>query len=188
MERELIFDKLTVKYGEKTVFDNFSLTVPLKGVTAVAGESGCGKTTLMRAAAGLLKPQGGAVKGVPPEKTAFLFQENRLFPWRTAIQHITDVLPRERRGEAEGYLALCELEGEADRYPAALSGGMARRLALARALALGGELYILDEPFTGVDPARRVRIMEKIRAIGTPVLLVSHEQELISAADSVIWL
>lgn len=69
-------------------------------------------------------------------------------------QHIADVLPRARRGETGRWLALVELEGEEHARPSALSGGMGRRLALARALACGGGLYLLDEPFTGVDAAR----------------------------------
>ncbi len=103
-------------------------------------------------------------------------------------QHITDVLPRERRGEASRWLALAELEGEESAYPAALSGGMGRRLALARCLALGGRLYLLDEPFSGVDPERAERIMGRIRTLNTPVLLVSHEEAVLSLADRVVEL
>lgn len=185
---EIVITDLTVKFGEKTVFEDFGVKIPADGLTVIAGESGCGKTTLLRVIAGLLKPQSGAVSGVDPHNTAFLFQENRLFPWRTCLQHITDVLPKEKRDTAQDFLHLCELEGEEGTYPGALSGGMARRLSLARALALGGELYILDEPFAGVDPARRERILQNIRGLNTPILLVSHEQEVVSAADRVVWL
>lgn len=185
---EIKITGLTVKFGEKTVFDNFGLTIPLKGITVIEGESGCGKTTLLRVIAGLLKPQKGVISGVNPKKTAILFQENRLLPWRTCLQHITDVLPKEKKSEAARFLRLCELEGEEKNYPSALSGGMQRRLSLARALALGGELFILDEPFAGVDPSRRQRILENIRDFNTPVLLVSHEQEVVEAADFVVKL
>lgn len=98
-------------------------------------------------------------------------------------QHIADVLPRARRGEAGRWLALVELEEEARSYPGALSGGMGRRLALARALACGGGLYLLDEPFTGVDAARAARILERVRALGVPVLLSSHEAEIVALCD-----
>ncbi len=70
--------------------------------------------------------------------------------------------------------------------PSALSGGMGRRLALARALACGGGLYLLDEPFTGVDAARAARILERVRALGVPVLLSSHEAEIVALCDRVI--
>ncbi len=93
---------------------------------------------------------------------------------------------RARRGEAGRWLALVELEEEARSYPGALSGGMGRRLALARALACGGGLYLLDEPFTGVDAARAARILERVRALGVPVLLSSHEAEIVALCDRVI--
>ncbi len=177
---------LTLSYGEKRVLEDFSLTLPLEGVTVLSGPSGCGKTTLMRCIAGLERPQGGTVAGLSPRETAFLFQEDRLFPWRTAEQHILDVLPKARRGEADRWLALAGLEAEKAAYPAALSGGMKRRLALARALALGGKLYLLDEPFTGVDGDRIRSLMAALKDLGTPVLLSSHEALVRSLADRVV--
>ena len=177
-------EHITVCYGEKRVLDDFSLVLPETGITALSGPSGCGKTTLLRVLAGLQRRAAGGVT-VPPRPT-LLFQENRLLPWRTAGQHITDVLPRARWGEAADWLALAELEGEERAYPASLSGGMGRRLALARCLALGGRLYLLDEPFTGVDPERAARIMGRIRALNTPVLLVSHEAPVLALADRIL--
>ena len=179
---------LTLSYGEKRVLEDFSLTLPLEGVTVLSGPSGCGKTTLMRCIAGLERPQSGTISGIVPSETAFLFQEDRLFPWRTAEQHILDVLPKARRGEADRWLALAGLEAEKAAYPAALSGGMKRRLALARALALGGKLYLLDEPFTGVDGERIRALMAALRELGTPVLLSSHEALVRSLADRVVYL
>ncbi len=179
-------EHLSLSFGSREVLRDFSLAVPDRGVTALRGPSGCGKTTLLRCLAGLERPQGGRISGITPRETAFLFQENRLLPWRTAAQHITDVLPRARWGEAADWLALAELEGEERAYPASLSGGMGRRLALARCLALGGRLYLLDEPFTGVDPERAARIMGRIRALNTPVLLVSHEAPVLALADRIL--
>ena len=179
-------EHLFLNYGEKEVLRDFSLEVPGEGITALKGPSGCGKTTFLRVLAGLERPRSGGISGVRPEETAFLFQENRLLPWRTAEQQLTDVLPRERRGEASRWLELVELAGEENTYPAALSGGMARRLALARCLALGGKLYLLDEPFAGVDPERAKRILERMRSLGTPVLLVSHEPFVLELADWVM--
>ena len=179
-------EHLSLSFGSREVLRDFSLAVPDRGITALRGPSGCGKTTLLRCLAGLERPQGGRISGIAPRETAFLFQENRLLPWRTAGQHITDVLPRARWGEAGDWLALAELEGEERAYPASLSGGMGRRLALARCLALGGRLYLLDEPFTGVDPERAARIMGRIRALNTPVLLVSHEAPVLALADRIL--
>ena len=172
---------ITVCFGEKAVLNRFSLELPAEGITALSGPSGCGKTTLLRVLAGLQPVEGGTV--VVPERPTLLFQENRLLPWRTVEQHILDVLPRERRGELPRYLALAELEGEEKAYPSSLSGGMARRLALARCAALGGDLLLLDEPFSGVDGERALRILRRLRQTGTPVLLVSHEPAVLAACD-----
>lgn len=179
---------LNVSFGDKMVLDRFELELPDTGIIVLSGPSGCGKTTLLRVLAGLLPPTDGCIEGVVPSDAVILFQENRLLPWRTAREQITDLLPRSRRKEAEAWLALVELEEEADTYPDQLSGGMQRRLALARALALGGPgtWYLLDEPFAGVDRERAVRILHRIRCLNVPVLLISHEDYVLSCADSVI--
>lgn len=179
---------ITVRYGKKLVLDRFSLEISGQGLTALSGPSGCGKTTLLRAAAGLVRPSVGRVSGADPARTAFLFQEDRLLPWRTVVQHITDVLPRSRRGEAGRWLAFAELDGEENAYPAALSGGMARRLALARCAALGGDLFLLDEPFAGVDPERTARILGRLRGLDVPVVLATHQPQVLAACDRIISL
>lgn len=176
---------LFLSYGDKAVLQDFSLDIPKEGVIGFTGPSGCGKTTLLRVLAGLERPSAGAVLGLMPEQTAFLFQENRLLSWRTAEQHITDVLPRDRRGEADRWLALAELEGENKTLPDALSGGMARRLAVARCAALGGSVLLLDEPFAGVDPERAVRMLERLKELGMTIVLVSHEEPVLALCDKV---
>ena len=178
--------EITVCFEEKVVLDHFSLELPEKGITALSGPSGCGKTTLLRVLAGLQPVQQGTV--TVPQPPVMLFQENRLLPWRTVERHITDVLPKSRRGEVSRWLALAELEGEEKQFPPALSGGMGRRLALARALACGGKLFLLDEPFTGVDAPRAARMVERIRQLGVPVILSSHEAEVVALCDRVISL
>lgn len=170
------------------MLDGFSLEFPEKGLTALSGPSGCGKTTLLRVLGGLEHPERGKVDGLDPARAAFLFQEDRLLPWRTVGQHITDVLPRSRRDELPRWLAFAELEGEEHAYPAALSGGMARRLALARCAALGGDALLLDEPFAGVDPARAARMLARLRGLGVPVVLASHQAPVLAACDRVIAL
>ena len=181
-------ENITLRYGGKLVLDRFSLELPGRGFTALSGPSGCGKTTLLRVLAGLAAPECGTVSGIDPARTAFLFQEDRLLPWRTVRQHIADVLPRARRGEVGKWLAFAEMEGEGDACPAGLSGGMARRLALARCAALGGELLLLDEPFAGVDPARTARMLERLRALDVPVVLASHQPQVLSACEWMIAL
>ena len=178
--------ELTVSFGEKRVLDSFSLTLPGEGITALAGPSGCGKTTLLRALAGFERAEEGGF--TLPGEAVLLFQEDRLFPWRRTGEQIADGLPRGRRQEVGKFLSRVELEGEEDRPIQVLSGGMRRRLALARALACEGGVYLLDEPFTGVDKERAGRILERIRALGKPVLLSSHEEGVLALADRVVHL
>ena len=170
------------------VLKDISLQVADGEIVSILGPSGCGKTTLLRCLAGLERPRSGRIQAPPPRETSLLFQEDRLFPWRTVEQHLMDVLPQSRWAEVPRWLALAELTGEEGSFPASLSGGMRRRLALVRALALGGQLYLLDEPFTGVDPARVRRLMDALRALDAPVLLSSHETLACSLADQVICL
>ena len=180
--------EICVGFGDKQVLDHFSLSLPLEGITALQGPSGCGKTTLLRVLSGLERPRSGRVLGLSPQETAVLFQENRLLPWRTVRQQITDVLPRSRHAEAQRWLEVVELTGEEDAHPSTLSGGMARRLALGRCLALGGRLYLLDEPFAGVDPKRAARIMGRLKELALPILLVSHEPAILALADRILLL
>ena len=158
---------ITARYGEKLVLDRFCLEIPAQGLTALSGPSGCGKTTLLRVAMGLVRPSEGSVSGVDPARTAFLFQEDRLLPWRTVVQHITDVVPRFRRRER---------------------AGMARRLAMARCAALGGDLFLMDEPFAGVDPERTARILDRLRELDVPVVLATHQPQVLAACDRVVSL
>lgn len=181
-------EHISFSYGDRPVLRDLSLDLPDHGIVGLAGPSGCGKTTLLRLLAGLERPQAGSILGLVPEETAILFQENRLLPWRRAEQQITDVLPPSRRGEAARWLRLVELEGEEHTRPAALSGGMGRRLALARCLALDARYLLLDEPFAGVDPARAVRILDRLRALDRPILMAGHEEGLLAQTDRVLRL
>lgn len=165
---------LTVAFGDKVVFDRRDFTFPDQGLTLLTGPSGVGKTTLLRA---LLKryPDSG-----------FLFQEDRLFPRRTALQHLLDVMDKPDKERAAELLALVELTREERAYPAQLSGGMARRLALARCLALARPRFLLDEPFAGVDEPLQKRVLERIKALGRPVVLSTHNHGLLEYADAVV--
>lgn len=179
-------ENLTVRYGNKTVLDNIMLTIPEEGLTFLSGPSGIGKTTLLRVLSGLTVPQEGKVERSGP--AVMLFQEDRLFPGLTALEQVETVLPKSRRGEALGWLELVELSDDRDKTPGELSGGMARRLALSRALAVEGELWLLDEPFAGVDRERACRILERLKALNRPMLLTGHDPDLAKQCDRTITL
>ena len=155
------FKNITKKFGnrkaERTVLDNFSLSLPQGSKTVIMGESGCGKTTLLRIAAGLEKPDGGSF--VSDEKIAVMFQEPRLLPWKTALENVTAVLPKEKFQLAKEYLSEAGLDADFEKYPHELSGGMAQRVAYARFLAFAeaedATLLLLDEPFRLLTARRR---------------------------------
>lgn len=172
-------------YGSKPILEQFSIELPDTGITALAGPSGCGKTTLLRLLGGLERPQRGRIDA--PD-SAFLFQENRLLPALNAADQIHVVLPK---GEsAQPWLELVDLNDAAEQAISSLSGGMQRRLSLARCVAYGRNkpLLLLDEPFTGVDPQRAAAIMERLRKGGFTIVYSAHDAESLSLADRVIRL
>ena len=143
---------VTCAYGEKTPVRNLTLTLSDAGVIGVFGASGSGKTTLLRLLAGRLQPTSGTVEGLCGKRVSMVFQEDRLLPWRTALENVALVRDGSS-GDATRLLDAMELSAEAEKLPAALSGGMQRRVALARALNFGGDVLLLDEPFKGLDAA-----------------------------------
>ena len=160
-------------YPDKKVFRDFSLTLPDTGAVALMAPSGFGKTTLLRLLAGLLKPEKGEITGLNFQKTAFLFQEDRLLPWLTADKNVALVSDSEK---ARFWLKQMEIQ-ETQKFPHELSGGMQRRVALARALAFQGDLLLLDEPFKGLDEDLRARIAGRIRDQAKLTVLSIHDRE-----------
>lgn len=168
---------ITHAYGEKTVLQNRSLTVLPGQRIALMGPSGVGKTTLLRIALGLLKPNQGRVENTF-RKTAAVFQEPRLLPWRTAAENVNLVLGDDRSTmeKARSCLAQLGLADAASKYPGELSGGMQQRVAIARALAVEGDLLILDEPFKAMDEALRSQVIALVAKTDAAILLVTHEE------------
>lgn len=166
---------VTKRFGEKEVLHDFSLTPGESGVTAVVGKNGSGKTTLLRILAGLDKKYAGEV--VTGNRIAFVFQDLRLVPTLSALENVVLVLDKNRRDEAIAFLRAVGLEQEADSLPGSLSGGMQQRLALARAFAYGGDLLLLDEPFSALDGEWKRRMLDAVRdyARTRPVILVTHD-------------
>lgn len=165
-------------YGGHPVLQNFSLTMSPGQRIAIMGPSGSGKTTLLRIVMGLLTPTAGTVEN-RFAKTAPVFQEPRLLPWRTALENVNLVLADDRstRKRAGQFLEMLGLADAADKYPGELSGGMQQRAALARALAMEGDLLVLDEPFKAMDEALRERVLSIVAESKAAILLVTHEEE-----------
>ena len=164
---------VTAGYGEKRVFEDLCLRLPEGGAVALMAPSGYGKTTLLKLLAGLLIPQKGTVSGLENRKIAFLFQEDRLLPWLTAEKNV-EIVSDERT--AREWLEKMEIP-EAGVLPREMSGGMQRRVALARAMAFGGDVLLLDEPFKGLDEALRARIAGRIRGQRKLTILSVHDPE-----------
>ena len=174
---DVVVRDVTMRYGEQVVLSHFSHRFSTGRAHCVMGPSGCGKTTLLRLIAGLETPESGEIEGVG--KLGFLFQEDRLIPGLSAVSNVTMAAGCSREAAAA---LLTELGVETDsqtKPTALLSGGQARRTALARALLAPGDLLILDEPFNGLDEGSRQRCAAAIRDYrqGRTLVTVTHNLE-----------
>lgn len=166
---------LTVRYGRNTVLDHFSAQFPDGAVTAVSGRSGCGKTTLLHVLLGLLRPAAGSVTGF--ERPSAAFQEDRLLPFLTAVKNITVTANCSAETAERALLQVGFDAGDSAKNASALSGGMARRVAIVRAMLADSDSIILDEPFKGLDEATRAQVIHFVLANrrGRTLVLVTHD-------------
>jgi len=192
------FENVSMAFGRHILFENLSLDIAPGQVVGIQGPSGAGKSTLLKMAAGLIRPGKGRVL-VHANPLGYVFQEPRLLGWYTALKNISLAL------EATGMpgdiakqtalrflkdLDLAEFEAH---YPRELSGGMNQRISIARALSVSPELLLLDEPFTGLDPALKDRVREQVRAMVATtkacVIHVTHsKQELLPGTHALFTL
>jgi ABC-type nitrate/sulfonate/bicarbonate transport system ATPase subunit len=188
--------------GVVPVLDRLSLTVAAGEMTSLVGPSGCGKSTLLRLIAGLDAPTEGELRvGTAPitgpsAERGLVFQDPNLFPWLTVRGNIQAGLVArgvlgQRRREAEDFMTLVGLEAFANAYPHQLSGGMAQRAALARALVNHPKVLLLDEPLGSLDAFTRMRMQDEVlrlwQARGTTMLLVTHDiDEAIYMSDRIV--
>ena len=213
MEANLQIRGLKKHFGENKVLDGIDLDVAEAAVTTVIGKSGIGKSVLLKCISGLLEPDAGKIelngrpmaecRGTNHDGThsfSYMFQNNALFDSLTAFENIamplreaTKLSSKEIREQVVAMLEQVELADSAGRYPGELSGGMKKRVALARALITKPQIVLFDEPTTGLDPERKFSVFEMIadyrERFGFTALLVSHDiPEVFEISDKVAWL
>ena len=210
----LVVRDLRKSFGESLVLDGVTLDVPRSRVLSIVGKSGTGKSVLLKCLAGVISTSGGEVlfdgrpltRDDPAALAAFrarcsyLFQGNALLDSLTAWENValpleqTTLLPKpEIRARVADALRRLELEADARRYPSQMSGGMQKRLALARAIVTRPELVLFDEPTAGLDPVRRNAVFTLIakarREFGFTAVVVTHDlPEALVASDRVAFL
>lgn len=186
---------LVKAYGSSPVIENLSLDFREGSVTAILGPSGCGKSTILNILAGLDQDYSGELQGFGKAGAAYVFQEDRLMPWMSAAANIEFVLRpfMEKAGRSEAALAALKavgLAGSANQLPDKLSGGMRRRVALARAFAFPSEVLLLDEPFSALDLRTRISVMDLFLDLrqrdGRTAIVVTHDvREAIYLGDRI---
>ena len=186
-----------------TALRDMSLSVEQGELVALVGPSGCGKSTALNVLAGQVRPVSGQVrlagepvKGVSPS-VGYISQADTLLPWRTVLDNVAlamelrGVEKRERREAARGLMARMGLSGFEDNYPRELSGGMKKRAAIARVLAVDPAILMMDEPFGPLDALTKEKLQDEILALwestGCTILYVTHDlTEAITLADRVV--
>ena len=187
---------LKKSFGEKTVVEDLTLSLPQGELLCILGSSGCGKTTTLNMIGGFLAPDSGQIlldgediTAIPPERrpVSTVFQSYGLFPHMTVLQNVVYGLKFQhiRRSEAREkglrYLDMVGLADYAGAYIHEISGGQQQRVALARALIVEPKLCLLDEPFSNLDAALRVKMRQELknlqRELGMTMVFVTHDQE-----------
>jgi NitT/TauT family transport system ATP-binding protein len=183
-------NNLCKPFGEKQVLSSLSLSFEEGKVSLISGASGIGKTTLLRILSGLETADTGEIIGLENKKISYLFQEDRLFPWLTALENVSAVSgEKDVKKKALAILSELGLKDSVDKFPHELSGGMSRRVAIARTLIFDGDVVILDEPFRGLDNETEKHTLEVIKKYceGKTVIAVTHDvTQFEGYADAVI--
>ena len=175
---KIVISNITKRFGDKTVLNHFSLSIEKNSVFCLMGPSGCGKTTLVRIMTGLEKADEGTVSGIDLKKIAFVFQEDRLISHLSALTNAILPLKNTDENKKRGMdaLRMLGLQGEEKKRARNLSGGMARRVAIARAMLHDADIVFMDEPFKGLDRENREKTIDFVKAYAKDktLIVVTH--------------
>ncbi|MBP3437348.1 MAG: ATP-binding cassette domain-containing protein [Clostridia bacterium] len=187
--QDIVISHISKSFGEKRVLSDFSATLKAGGSYALMGASGIGKTTLLRILLSLENKDGGEITGVPT-RIATVFQEDRLIATLSAKDNLRFVLGNAKDAEIEALLTELGLAESLSAPVSTLSGGMRRRVSLARALLFDAPLLLLDEPFKGLDKDTKLSAIQAVKKYsqGRTLLFVTHDQEEASLLDATILL
>lgn len=176
--KDIICTNLSKAFENQSVLQDFNHTFAAGTITCIIGESGCGKTTLLNLLAGLVKPDAGTIDGVP-EKIAYVFQEDRLCEDFNAIANIRLVCGNMKKESIIQQLQEILPEENLFKPVGEYSGGMKRRVAIARAVCYDADCILLDEPFKGLDEELKNTVMDYVlkNAAGKTVICVTHDRE-----------
>jgi NitT/TauT family transport system ATP-binding protein len=205
----LQFDKVTKRFAGYSAIEGIDLEVRAGAFVSVVGPSGCGKSTLLNVAAGLMQPTEGVVtvfgeplnSGSTNRRAAYMFQQDALMPWKTVLQNIALALifrgvdSHEAETRARDWIHRIGLDGFSDSYPAQLSGGMRKRVAMAQSWIADPDILLMDEPFSALDVHTRSRMEGELLALWSAsaspktILFVTHDlEEALALSDEVVVL
>ena len=205
MPAALEFDNVAKRFANYTAIENISFDVRAGAFVAMVGPSGCGKSTVLNVAAGLTEPSQGSIRvfgsalaGIN-RKAAYMFQQDALLPWRTVLENIAlglifrGIESHATETRASEWISRIGLDGFAGSYPAQLSGGMRKRVAMAQSFIVDPDILLMDEPFSALDVHTRLRMETELLTLWSgsqkTVLFVTHDlEEALSLADEVIVL
>ncbi len=174
------FDRVCKTYGANEVLRRVTFSLPGGGVRCLMAPSGSGKTTLFRVLLGLESADSGEIRGIEPGQISMMFQEDRLCETLTPVENVALVLPPAARRADVAALLQEILPADCLRQPVMeLSGGMRRRVSLARAVAFPSRMIVLDEPFTGLDQATKEKVIAFLLAhrAGRTLLVATHGED-----------
>jgi NitT/TauT family transport system ATP-binding protein len=187
----------TVKGSSVLAVDDVSLSVRSGETVAIVGPSGCGKSTLLRLIAGVERPTGGSIQREAPDGrfvVGYVFQDSSLMPWRTVYDNIKlplEVVKKGNRDNVDVLIDMIGMKGFEKSYPAELSGGMQRRVSIARAFVHDPSIVLMDEPLTGVDELTKEGLQYELGTmignLRATAMLVTHDiEEAVFLADRIL--